>query len=49
MDFVLDELGLTVPTQSQSRKDREYKVPWIASWRLNERHYGGLVGLSKVR
>lgn len=47
MDFVLDELGLTVPTQSQSRKDREYKVPWIASWRLNERHYGGLVGLSK--
>jgi bisphosphoglycerate-dependent phosphoglycerate mutase len=25
----------------------KYKIPIISSWRLNERHYGALVGLSK--
>jgi len=28
-------------------KNRESPLPLVASWRLNERHYGALVGLSK--
>jgi bisphosphoglycerate-dependent phosphoglycerate mutase len=30
-----------------SLNDHYYKIPVITSWRLNERHYGSLVGLSK--
>ena len=39
----------TPPTSNKKTIDvaLRYKIPVISSWRLNERHYGALVGLSK--
>ena len=55
MNLILNEVHLaeplenpinTAPTKSPST-DYKYHIPIIKSWRLNERHYGALVGLSK--
>ena len=58
MSIILDEIGLAekVAVTSLSREHEnieetrpkyQYPVPIIQSWRLNERHYGALVGMSK--
>ena len=58
MSIILDEIGLAekVVVTSLSREHEnieetrpkyQYPVPIIQSWRLNERHYGALVGMSK--
>ncbi len=54
MNFALKEMDLLVPfdqvnnnTSRGGRLMNAYKIPVITSWRLNERHYGALVGLSK--
>lgn len=57
MNLILNEIHLAEPldgpktknTQMESRDDIDYHyhIPIIQSWRLNERHYGALVGLSK--
>lgn len=49
LDLSLEELDL-IDQHSFSTSSSQsvlYKIPVIASWRLNERHYGALVGLSK--
>eukprot|EP00521_Asterionellopsis_glacialis_P006194 CAMPEP_0195284856 /NCGR_PEP_ID=MMETSP0707-20130614/2904_1 /TAXON_ID=33640 /ORGANISM="Asterionellopsis glacialis, Strain CCMP134" /LENGTH=445 /DNA_ID=CAMNT_0040344257 /DNA_START=69 /DNA_END=1406 /DNA_ORIENTATION=- len=43
LDIMLEEMNL----KEENNQD-DYKIPLIYSWRLNERHYGSLVGLSKV-
>ena len=54
MNIVLDEIHLAekVPASTTTRKEKDglkyqYSIPVVHSWRLNERHYGALVGLSK--
>mmetsp|Transcript_37967 Transcript_37967/g.88344 ORF Transcript_37967/g.88344 Transcript_37967/m.88344 type:complete len:294 (+) Transcript_37967:90-971(+) len=56
-DIVLKECGLKLhvgesKVATPSKKTLNfagcYKIPVTYSWRLNERHYGGLVGLSKA-
>jgi len=38
----------TIQTSLKAKKiAQNYNIPIVASWRLNERHYGDLVGLSK--
>jgi 2,3-bisphosphoglycerate-dependent phosphoglycerate mutase len=52
MNLILNEVHLAVPldkhkSSSDECVDYQYHIPIIQSWRLNERHYGALVGLSK--
>ncbi len=57
MNIILEEIHLaekiTVPSSQGSEATKDltpkyhYPIPIIQSWRLNERHYGALVGLSK--
>lgn len=57
MNIILEEIQLAekiVAPSSQGIKETkelspkyQYPIPIIQSWRLNERHYGALVGLSK--
>lgn len=59
MDIILEEIQLAkrIEARRDKRKQRRrlqqisppltYSIPIIYSWRLNERHYGALVGLSK--
>ena len=52
LDFILKELDLIDHFQYRNavemKKEKTYSIPLISSWRLNERHYGDLVGFSKV-
>ena len=54
MNLILEQLGHVFPTNGSEcnidpdQTENDYNIPVIASWRLNERHYGDLVGLSKV-
>lgn len=51
MRSVLRELGLVVNDDNDGNDNEEketFRVPIVQSWRLNERHYGDLVGLSKI-
>ena len=47
MNLILNEVHLAEPIQSPTDLEYKYHIPIIKSWRLNERHYGALVGLSK--
>lgn len=55
MNLILEEIHLAEKVSASSPVSREegdtpkyqYPIPVIHSWRLNERHYGALVGLSK--
>lgn len=57
MNIILEEIRLAekiiVPSPQESDAAKQlstkyqYSIPIIQSWRLNERHYGALVGLSK--
>mmetsp|Transcript_9041 Transcript_9041/g.16643 ORF Transcript_9041/g.16643 Transcript_9041/m.16643 type:complete len:472 (-) Transcript_9041:51-1466(-) len=53
MNIILEELHLAEKinraefTTNGDDHMYRYKVPLVYSWRLNERHYGSLVGLSK--
>lgn len=56
MNLILNEVHLAEPLSNYEKKDMssasqsidyQYHIPIIQSWRLNERHYGALVGLSK--
>jgi len=53
-DTILRECGLREAGHWENIADAAaplpspYKIPVMYSWRLNERHYGGLVGLSKA-
>lgn len=57
MNIILEEIRLAekiiVPSPQESDATKQlstkhqYSIPIIQSWRLNERHYGALVGLSK--
>jgi 2,3-bisphosphoglycerate-dependent phosphoglycerate mutase len=43
----LSQTRTTTATIKERPKLYQYPIPIIQSWRLNERHYGALVGLSK--
>lgn len=57
MSIILEEIGLAekiiVPPSQEKEVNEDirpkyrYPIPIIQSWRLNERHYGALVGMSK--
>jgi bisphosphoglycerate-dependent phosphoglycerate mutase len=55
MNLILEEIYLaekvSAPTTASRGEEEspkyQYPIPVIHSWRLNERHYGALVGLSK--
>ncbi len=53
MNIILEELHLAEKNTHEKYANNDsyqlyrYKIPLVFSWRLNERHYGSLVGLSK--
>ncbi len=55
MNIILEEIrlaeevapALTTTGEEKDSPKYQYPIPVIHSWRLNERHYGALVGLSK--
>lgn len=53
LDLMFDEVHMSVLTRTRQPAEqvmtgaRHPSVPYFASWRLNERHYGALQGMNK--